>query len=80
MLWFYCQMIVIGDDFEGNGNISMWVGDDCQIDISFFNLFFQGSNIFVIVFRYGDMGGQYVNVCFDVDMLFDILGEYLFLF
>lgn len=76
--WSYCQTIAIGDDFEGNGNISAWAGDDCQIDTSFPNPFPQGSNTSATVLRYGDTGGQYANVRFDADMPFDISGEHLF--
>jgi len=68
----------IQDDFEGNGDISTWAGDDCQIDTSFPNPFPQGSNTSATVLRYGDTGGQFANVRFDADTPFDLSCEHLF--
>ncbi len=72
------QTAHVADDFEGNGNINTWAGDDCQIDTSFPNPFPQGSNTSATVLRYGDTGGQYANVRFDVGMPFDLSGGHLF--
>jgi beta-glucanase (GH16 family) len=69
---------ILQDDFEGNGNISTWAGDDCQIDTSFPNPFPQGSNTSATVLRYGDAGGLYANVRFDANAPFDLSGEHLF--
>ena len=57
---------VIQDDFEGNGNISTWFGDDCGINTSYANPFQTGDNTSTTVLRYHDTGGQYANIRFDV--------------
>ncbi len=56
---------IVQDDFEGNGNISTWFGDDCGMNINFGNPFPQGNNTSATVLRYDDVGGQYANVRFD---------------
>ncbi|MEQ8702779.1 MAG: family 16 glycosylhydrolase [Phaeodactylibacter sp.] len=66
------------DGFEGNGNITNWAGDDCQIDTSFPNPFPQGSNSSATVLSYVDFGGLYANVRFDVDPAFDLSVEHTF--
>ncbi len=53
------------DDFEGNGNINTWFGDDCNIDIAKANPFSQSINTSSTVLEYHDIGGQYANVRFD---------------
>lgn len=62
----------VQDDFEGNGTISTWFGDDCQIDIAFANPFQDGLNPSNTVLRYNDVGGLYANVRFDVLANFDL--------
>lgn len=53
------------DDFEGNGTIAAWYGDDCALDPAFANPFAQGINNSAQVLKYEDSGGQYANIYFD---------------
>ena len=53
------------DDFEGNGNIVTWFGDDCGMNATIGNPYNQGSNTSTTVLEYHDQGGQYANVRFD---------------
>ncbi len=52
------------DDFEGNGNISAWVGDNCNINVEIDNPFPQGINNSSKILRYHDVGGAYANLRF----------------
>ncbi|GAB4424732.1 MAG: hypothetical protein OHK0039_42070 [Bacteroidia bacterium] len=56
---------VVQDDFEGNGTITSWAGDDCGLDVLFANPFPDGANPSATVLRYHDIGGLYANVRFD---------------
>lgn len=62
----------LSDDFEGNGNITTWQGDDCDINTTWDNPFRLGINTSDQVLYYGDTGGQYANVRFDADKNFDL--------
>jgi beta-glucanase (GH16 family) len=62
----------ISDDFEGNGNVGMWVPDATQINIRFANPFKSGMNSSNNVLRYEDNGGTYSNVRFDLPQNFDL--------
>lgn len=84
---FYCVLFffpVLGftqtllDDFEGNGIITTWFGDDCNMNTSAVNPFLQGENTSETVLEYGDVGGQYANVRFEVEENFDLLTDYVF--
>ncbi len=66
------------DDFEGNGNISTWFGDNCTMDINFDNPFSEGINTSNKVLRYHDVGGQYANVRFDASNNFDLMEQAVF--
>jgi beta-glucanase (GH16 family) len=68
----------IQDDFEGNGNINTWFGDDCGLDIKFNNPHRQGINTSATVLRYDDNGGQYANVRFDVGGNLDLEESHTF--
>lgn len=68
----------VEDDFEGNGTISTWFGDDCGLDISFSNLFQTGVNTSATVLKYSDSGGRYANVRFDVPIHFDLSNDATF--
>ena len=63
---------IVFDDFEGNGNISTWAGDDCGMNIDFANPFKDALNDSDTVLEYKDTGGQYANVRFDKDSDFDL--------
>ncbi len=53
------------DNFEGNGNISTWQGDDCTLNTAFNNPYIDSLNNSSKVMSYADNGGLYANVRFD---------------
>ena len=63
---------IIEDDFEGNGTIDQWVGDDCNLDSSYANPYVEGINTSSTVLKYDDIGGQYANVRFDTNQNIDL--------
>ncbi len=68
----------VQDDFEGNGTITTWVGDDCGINTDFLNPFQQGINTSETVLEYNDIGGQYANVRFEIAENFDLTTKHVF--
>jgi hypothetical protein len=62
----------VADDFEGNGTITTWAGDNCGMDNVFLNPFKTGVNNSKTVLKYTDEGGQYANVRFDIPVNFDL--------
>ena len=74
----WSQIQSVQDDFEGNGTISSWYGDDCGIDLSFLNPHAQGLNTSSSVMRYNDYGGQFSNVGFDLDENLDLTINHTF--
>ena len=68
----------VEDDFEGNGTIQSWYGDDCQIDDGFANPFLDGANGSATVMQYSDQGGAYANVRFDIPSNFDLSNDHTF--
>jgi hypothetical protein len=68
----------VQDDFEGNGTITTWYGDNCNLNISLSNPYQQGINTSATVMEYGDVGGQYANVGFDVSNNFDLSTNHTF--
>jgi beta-glucanase (GH16 family) len=68
----------IHDDFEGNGTITTWFGDNCNINTNFPNPFPQGINTSATVLSYRDLGSLYANVRFDVSNNFDLSSAYEF--
>jgi len=66
------QTSTVEDDFEGNGTISTWRGDNCNINTDLNNPFQQGINTSSKVLEYHDTGGQYANIAFDVSNNFDL--------
>jgi beta-glucanase (GH16 family) len=66
------------DNFEGNGTITTWFGDNCNINTNFPNVYRQGINTSATVLEYGDVGGQYANVRFDVGNNFDLSADFTF--
>ncbi len=72
------QSNLVFDDFEGNGNIINWYGDDCTIDTAFNNPYSQGINTSATVLKYHDVGGQYANAQFDVSTNFNMATEHIF--
>ena len=77
-LLFYCLLLIgfsfsqsLHDDFEGNGNITTWAGDNCGLDPASVNPFPQSINTSSTVLKYEDSGGLYANVRFDTPDAFD---------
>ena len=66
----YCQNVQ--DDFEGNGTITTWYGDNCEISTNFSNPFRVNGNTSSTVLRYSDTGGQFANARFDIPSNFDL--------
>ena len=62
----------VTDDFEGNGTITTWAGDNCGMDNVFLNPYKTGINNSNTVLNYTDDGGQYANVRFDIPVNFDL--------
>ncbi len=62
----------ISDDFEGNGTITSWFGDDCGLNTGVNNPFKIGINVSDTVLEYVDTGGQYANIRFDVSSNLDL--------
>jgi beta-glucanase (GH16 family) len=70
----------VQDDFEGNGTIAAWAGDDCNLNTSLANPYSQGINTSNTVLEYHDVGGLYANVRFDVPNNFDLSTNQTFSF
>jgi beta-glucanase (GH16 family) len=70
----------ITDDFEGNGTITTWFGDDCDINTSFANPYPSGINTSAKVLRYSDSGTLYANVRFDANSNFNLNNNSVFSF
>jgi beta-glucanase (GH16 family) len=68
----------VEDNFEGNGTITTWFGDDCGIDTQFSNPFQEGINTSSTVLEYRDQGGTFANVRFEVDNAFDLSENHTF--
>ncbi len=62
----------IEDDFEGNGTITSWYGDDCDMDNNFLNPHKEIGNFSEKVLKYSDVGGTYANVRFDTSSNLDL--------
>lgn len=56
----------IQDNFDVNGNITTWTGDNCNLDTNFNNPVATGINTSSKVLRYSDYGSAYGNVRFEV--------------
>ena len=72
------QGLSVEDDFEGNGTISTWYGDDCSINTALSNPFQIGINSSATVLEYYDSGGNYANIRFDVENNFNLSTENTF--
>lgn len=79
-LTFAANSQIVQDDFEGNGTINTWSGDDCGLDTDFLNPYQQGINPSAKVLKYNDEGGQFANVRFDVDNNLDLSVNHVFSF
>lgn len=72
------QTSAVVDDFEGNGTITSWFGDNCNINTRLNNPFKLGINTSTKVLEYHDIGGQYANVRFDIASNFELLENNIF--
>lgn len=72
------QNTTLLDDFEGNGSITTWFGDDCGMNPALANPFPGGGNASPTVLAYDDMGGQYANIRFDAATPFDMATQRTF--
>ncbi|HAA20506.1 MAG TPA: beta-glucanase, partial [Cytophagales bacterium] len=68
----------VEDDFEGNGTITNWYGDDCGLDTDKANPVAEGDNTSATVLEYSDTGGQYANVQFTVPAKFNLSETHTF--
>ncbi|MFT5914344.1 MAG: beta-glucanase (GH16 family), partial [Bacteroidia bacterium] len=69
---FVSAQSTVEDDFEGNGTITSWFGDNCGMNTDLSNPFKQGINTSSKVLQYHDTGGQYANIRFGVPADFDL--------
>ena len=69
----------VQDNFEGNGTITTWFGDDCTINTTFTNPYPQGINTSAKVLRYADNGGLYANARFQLSTTFDLVAKSRFM-
>lgn len=74
------QPNTIQDDFEGNGTINSWVGDDCGINPVLPNPFQEEMNPSATVLEYHDTGGQFANIRFDIEGYFELTSDHTFSF
>ncbi|MGC1471785.1 MAG: hypothetical protein WA775_04255 [Psychroserpens sp.] len=63
------------DDFEGNGNITNWTGDQATATTDVSNPQITGINYSSNILLYEDTGGQYANVQFSVTPKFDLMDK-----
>ena len=76
----FAQNQTIEDDFEGNGTITNWFGDNCNINTNQTNLYADSNNNSATVLKYDDVGGTYSNVRFEINNTFNLLSDYVFTF
>src|SRR6056297_1131329 len=72
------QTQTVHDDFEGNGTIATWFGDNCNINTSLPNPKQESINTSATVLEYHDVGGQYANVRFDISNTYDLSSDHSF--
>ena len=58
------QFTPIADDFEGNGSITSWEGDECNVATNFPNPLIDADNPSATVLEYYDTGSLYANARF----------------
>ncbi len=72
------QPQLVQDDFEGNGTITRWLGDECDFDPAQSNPLVDAANPSATVLAYRDTGGTYANVRFDVPANYDLSVHHTF--
>lgn len=75
-----CAQQNLQDDFEGNGTITNWSGDDCGINTRLPNPHQIGVNTSDTVMEYNDIGGTYANTRFQLTENFELSNHYTFSF
>ena len=74
------QTTTVEDNFEGDGTITVWVGDDCEINTSLPNPVQDAENGSATALEYHDIGGDFANVRFDVPADFLLIEKSTFTF
>ena len=74
----FAQNQTVEDDFEGNGTITNWFGDNCNINTNQTNLYADSNNNSATILKYNDVGGTYSNVRFEINNTFNLLSDYVF--
>ena len=74
------QNQTVEDDFEGNGTITNWFGDNCNINTNQTNLYADSNNNSATVLKYDDLGDTYSNVRFEINNTFNLSSDYVFTF
>ena len=74
----FSQVKMLTDNFEGNGNISSWTEDNCNLNRQFENPYKVGINNSSTVLKYTDYGGQYANIRFEAASNFDLTTNSIF--
>lgn len=76
----FAQTTTVEDNFEGDGTIMVWVGDDCEINTSLPNPWQDAENGSATVLEYHDVGGDFANIRFDVPADFLLIEKSTFTF
>ena len=76
----FAQNQTVEDDFEGNGTITNWFGDNCNINTNQTNLYADSNNNSATVLKYDDLGDTYSNVRFEINNTFNLSSDYVFTF
>lgn len=72
-IWYFLPaQLTVFDDFEGNGTIFTWAGDDCDLNTNLANPYPEGINPSATVLEYHDTGGAFANIRFDVSDNFEL--------
>jgi len=74
----FSQNQTVEDDFEENGTITNWFGDNCNKNTNQINLYVDSNNNSATVLKYDNVGGTYSNVRFEINNTFDLLSDYVF--
>lgn len=74
----FAQTFTVEDNFDNNGTIFNWFGDDCNLDVNTNNPFVQGLNTSSKVLEYNDIGGSYANIRFTLSENLDLFQNHVF--
>ncbi|MEM1218080.1 MAG: family 16 glycosylhydrolase [Bacteroidota bacterium] len=76
----FAQTLTVEDNFEGDGTITTWTGDDCDLNTAFDNPVPDAANSSATVLEYHDVGGDFANIRFDVPVDFLLIEKSTFTF